>query len=74
MEQGRVERDELQGAMATLWHAIFERRSDGCLIRVSASIVGSEQATMNELLSFINRSASLLINHLYPDIYKNITG
>ncbi len=66
MEQGRAERGELQGAMATLWHAIFERRSDGCLIRVSAPIVGSEETTLNELLKFINQSAPLLINHFLP--------
>jgi exosortase D (VPLPA-CTERM-specific) len=66
MEQGGAERGELQGAMATLWHAIFERRSDGCLIRVSAPIVGSEQTTLNELLKFINQSAPLLINRFLP--------
>lgn len=66
VEQGRSERGELEGAMATLWHAIFERRSDGCLIRVSAPMVGSEQTTLNELLKFVNQSAPLLINRFLP--------
>jgi len=66
MEQGRTERGELEGAMKTLWHAIFERRSDGCLIRVSAPIVGSEQQTLDELLKFIDGSAPLLINRFLP--------
>lgn len=66
MEQGRAERGELEGAMATLWHAISERRSDGSLIRVSAQIVGSEQTTLNELLKFINQSAPLLISRFLP--------
>src|SRR6266851_4724524 len=66
MEQGISERSELQGAFATLWHAIFEQRSDGCLIRVSAPIVESEQKTLNEELTFISESAPLLINQFLP--------
>jgi len=66
MEQGISERSELQGAFATLWHAIFEQRSDGCLIRVSAPVVGSEQKTLDEELAFINKSAPLLINQFLP--------
>ena len=66
MEQGISERSELQGAFATLWHAIFENRSDGCLIRVSAPIVESEQKTLNEELTFIRDSAPLLINQFLP--------
>jgi len=66
MEQGGAERSELEGAMATLRHAIFERRSDGCLIRVSMPIVEGEQKALNELLKFINQSAPLLISHFLP--------
>lgn len=66
MEQGRTERGELEGAMATLWHAIFERRSDGCLIRVSAPIVANEQTTVNELVKFINQSVPLLTSRFLP--------
>jgi len=66
IEQGISERSELQGAFATLWHAIFEQRSDGCLIRVSAPIVESEQKTLNEELTFIRESAPLLINRFLP--------
>ena len=66
MEQGRTEHGELRGAMATLCHAIFERRSDGCLIRVSAPMVGTEQATLNEILNFIRQSAPLLVSRFLP--------
>ncbi|MBV8360480.1 MAG: EpsI family protein [Deltaproteobacteria bacterium] len=66
MEQGRTERSELEGAMATLRHAVFERRTDGCLIRVSAPIVQSEEKTLNVVLKFVSQSAPLLLGRFLP--------
>jgi EpsI family protein len=66
MEQGRAERSELGGALATLWHAVVERRSDGCLIRISAPIIGTERQVRDEEIAFISQSVPLLISHFLP--------
>jgi exosortase D (VPLPA-CTERM-specific) len=73
IEQGAPEQSELQGALATLRHAVFERRSDGCLIRVSAPILESEQKTLNEELTFIGRSVPLLLDRFLPG-RASVTG
>jgi exosortase D (VPLPA-CTERM-specific) len=66
MQQGEPERSQLSGVMTTLWRSVFDRRSDGCLIRLSAPIIGSEKKTLSELMAFAGRAVPLLVQSYLP--------
>lgn len=71
MQQGEPERSQLGGVMTTLWRSIFERRSDGCLIRLSAPVIGSEKKTVSELMAFARHAVPLLVQNYLPRPSEN---
>jgi exosortase D (VPLPA-CTERM-specific) len=66
MLQGVPERSQLGGVINTLWRSVFERRSDGCLIRLSVPVVGSEKKTLSELMGFAQSAVPLLVQDYLP--------
>jgi exosortase D (VPLPA-CTERM-specific) len=53
-ERGRIIADEYTARLYALVDAIRSRRSDGALVRITAPVVGSEEATLAQMLDFVN--------------------
>lgn len=66
MQQGEPERSQLSGILATLWRSVRERRSDGCLIRLSAPISTTGQATDADIIAFARRAVPMLLHNFLP--------
>jgi EpsI family protein len=70
MEQGRPEHSEIGGALKTLWSGVVNRRTDGCLIRVAAPVVGSEEETFRQELKFLDIALPVLLQEFLPSAEK----
>lgn len=66
MQQGEPERSQLSGIIHTFWRSVVERRSDGCLIRLSAPVSTTVQKTETELTAFARHAVPLLMNDFLP--------
>jgi len=67
MEQGEVEKDELRGALLTLWNGVLHGRSDGCLIRISRTINSTPEAAFEQATEFIRAAVPLAMADFLPD-------
>jgi EpsI family protein len=65
-ERGRIVASEFRVKQYLIWDAIMRRRTDGALLRISAPIQDSEEATRRRCLAFM-RLALPRINESLPD-------
>jgi len=63
-ERGRVVADEYWGKAYLVWDSMTRGRSDGALVRLSAPIVASEDATSRQLVDFSTGVLPLLTEFL----------
>ena len=63
-ERGRVVADEYWGKAYLVWDSVTRGRSDGALVRLSAPVVVSEEATYRSLVEFSTTVFPLLTEFL----------
>jgi EpsI family protein len=63
-ERGRIVASEYWGRAYMVWDSITRTRTDGALVRVSASVVGSEEDTDRQVAEFSRGIFPLLTEFL----------
>jgi len=74
IEQGEPEPGELRGALRTLWNGAFRGRTDGCLIRLSATVNGSEEQTLKQELDLLQLALPMMVKNFLPPNSGEHTG
>jgi EpsI family protein len=63
-ERGRIIASEYAAKLYLVADAVTSNRTDGALVRISAPVVGSEQATLEQMIEFARQ--------MYPDLVDSL--